>query len=62
MEIERVGKTRRPVVYALAAVVIAAATFGGLELAGNGLTRAHSGLGGKLSAPSDVAPARAPLR
>ena len=62
MEFERIGKSRRPVIYALAAFVIAAATIGGLELAGNGLTSAHSGLGGKLSAPSVVAPARVPLR
>lgn len=62
MQFERSPKIRRPAVYVAAAALIAAGTIGVIELAGTGLTSAHSGLGGKLAAPADVAPATAPLR
>ena len=62
MLLGKIENRRRPLFYALAAALIAAATVVGLEAAGSMLTSAHSGLGGKL-APSDaVAPARSPLR
>ena len=62
MTSHRFERNRRPVLYALAAALIAAATIAGLEAAGTKLTSAHSGLGGKLVPASDLAPANSPLR
>lgn len=60
MIFERHERRRRSAVYAVAALLIAAATIGGIELAGDGLTSAHSGLGGKLAPAAPIAPAHAP--
>ena len=62
MKFERNAKTRRPALYAVVALFIAACAIGAIQLAGSGMTSAHSGLGGKLAGPADVAPAAAPLR
>lgn len=62
MMFERREKPRRPILYAIAALLIAVAVIGLIELAGTGITAAHSGLGGKLAPAPDVAPARTKVR
>ena len=62
MNSRRFEKPRRPIFYALAAILIAAATIAGLEAAGSDLTSVHSGLGGKLAPASDVAQAVSAVR
>jgi len=62
LRLERPGKPRRLAIFAIGALLIAAAAFGGIAWLGSDMSSAHSGLGGKLGAPGTVAPTAAPDR
>jgi len=62
LRVERSDKPRRLLTFAIGALLIAAATWGGIAWLGSEMSSAHSGLGGKLGAPGAMAPAGAPGR